>query len=244
MGKLLVAYTTLGFPNKDLFLESLKILDSEIDYLELGLPPNYAKYDGPIIRKSYYHVKKLYKDEEFINLIYEARNLVKKPIILLTYLEEWKDKFNNLINLIKNNNIDGILLPDLIIDFIDEYEKYLSILKRNGINVVLFVTPTVPDNIIKQVSKLSDYFTYYGIRPTTGISLPIDIKILLSRVRRLVDGKLIVGFGLSGEKEIVEALKGGADGIAIGSSIVEILEKYDLDKLRLFIKKMRYILNE
>jgi len=40
-----------------------------------------------------------------------------------------------------------------------------------------------------------------------------------------VRSELVVGFGLSGDKDIVSALRAGADGIAVGTAVISELEK-------------------
>jgi len=242
--RLLVIYNTVGFPDLENYNKAMKIISQqEVDLIELGIPPNYAKYDGPVIRRSYQVVNGKYTEEELWKLIYNTRKELGIPVILLTYLEDWVQKLDELLNKIHNYEVDAILFPDLLIDFIDEYEKYIKLLKDKNIKTVLFVTPTVPDHIISMVQGLSDFFLYYGIRPTTGIQIPIDITTLIKRVRNYIKNKLVVGFGLNNEEEIKAAILAGADGVAIGSSIIELLQTQNFEGLISKLKRIRSILN-
>ncbi|MEM0373469.1 MAG: tryptophan synthase subunit alpha [Sulfolobales archaeon] len=238
-------YNTVGFPDIENYNKAMKIVQEEgADIVELGIPPLYAKYDGPIIRASYQVVRSKYKSEELWKIIYNTRKDLGIPVVLLTYLEEWIYKINELLDNLHKYEIDAILLPDLLIDFIDEYEKYINLLKDNKIKTVLFVTPTIPDHIISKVQGLSDLFLYYGIRPTTGVEIPIDIFTLLRRIKGFIKNKLVVGFGLKSEDEIRNAVVAGADGVAIGSLIIEYIKNYNFNVLKEKIKKIRLILNE
>jgi tryptophan synthase alpha chain len=203
----------------------ISLLEKECDYIEIGIPSSFAKYDGPIIRRSYEIALKNAVVEQIIR---EIKTLNQANKIVLTYLNEWISKIDNENPL---SSFNFILFPDLIIDYYDQFDEL-----RNKMNLTLFVSPSVPDYIIKKVSQYSRPFLYLGIRPTTGVVLPVNIETLISRVKRLINNKLIVGFGLKDREEILLALKAGADGIAIGTSLISPFLKHNfvnaLEKLK------------
>ncbi|QXJ29710.1 Tryptophan synthase alpha chain [Saccharolobus shibatae B12] len=241
MGKLLVVYMTLGYPNVQSFKDFIiGAVENGADILELGIPPKYAKYDGPVIRKSYDKVKGL----DIWPLIADIRKDVSVPIIALTYLEDWIDQLDNFLNIMRDVKLDGVLFPDLLIDYIDDLDKFDGIIKNKGLKNVIFTSPSVPDLLIHKVSKISDLFLYYGVRPTTGVPIPVSVKQLINRVRNLVENKLIVGFGLSSESDLRDALSAGADGIAIGTAFIEEIEKNGVESAINLVKKFRVILDE
>ncbi|ADM28514.1 tryptophan synthase, alpha chain [Ignisphaera aggregans DSM 17230] len=239
--KYLVVYLTAGFPNDRIFMDiASKLKDRGVNYLEIGIPPKYAKYDGPVIRKSYRYVKSLSID--VWRILKETVKIVDIPIILLTYLEEYVDNYRQFLENVYSIGIDSILFPDLLIDLVDRYIEYIDIAKSIGIKIVLFVTPSMPDKFIENISPLSSHFLYYGIRPTTGIPIPITSSTLVKRIRGFVRNKLVVGFGLSID-EIADVVRAGADGIAIGSAIIEKLESNDFDGALKLIEDIRGVLN-
>ncbi|WP_338601530.1 tryptophan synthase subunit alpha [Sulfolobus tengchongensis] len=241
MGKLFVLYMTVGYPNEQGFKEFItKAVDNGVDILELGIPPKYAKYDGPVIRKSYDKVRGL----DIWSLLGYVSEKVDIPIIALTYLEEWINQLGNFLDRLKEIKLDGVLFPDLLIDYIDEFEKIDKIIKSKGIKDVIFTSPSVPDLLIHRVSKISDLFLYYGVRPTTGVPIPVSVKQLINRVRNIVDNKLVVGFGLSNESDLRDALSAGADGVAIGTAFIEEIERNGIDSAVNLVKKIRVILDE
>ncbi len=239
--KSLVIYLTVGFPNERTFIEVIgRLADMGVNYLEIGLPPRYAKYDGPIIRRSYEYVKQ--SNIDVWRTIEKAVKSSDIPIILLTYLEDYANSYRDFLEKVYNIGIDSILLPDLLIDFVDVYREYVDIAKSMGMKTVLFVTPSMPDRFIEEVSPLSDNFLYYGIRPTTGIPIPITPSVLVKRIRSLVKNRIVVGFGLSID-DIADVIRAGADGVAMGSAIIERLESNDVDGLIEFINRVRGVLN-
>ncbi len=234
---------TLGYPDNERYLEFMEdSVKNGADILEIGIPPKYAKYDGPVIRKSYDKVAGKFDLWSFLP---ETRKVIgKTKAIALTYLEDWVADLDGFLSKLKGAGLDGVLFPDLLIDFVDDYESYSEKVKSKGLNNVIFTAPSVPDRMIMQVSRQSDLFLYYGVRPTTGIPLPITVSSLVTRVRNLVDNKLVVGFGLSDENDLRKALGAGADGAAIGTAFIEAIErggvKYAID----LVIKLRSILDE
>ncbi|BAB66273.1 tryptophan synthase subunit alpha [Sulfurisphaera tokodaii] len=243
MRRMLVTYMTLGYPNLESFYQFIeKSVELGTDILEIGLPPKYAKYDGPVIRKSYKAVTSWLKD--YITPLKEVRKKVNIPIIILTYLEDYLSNLDNFLTTLHEIGIDGVLFPDLLIDFIDEYEEYVSKIKGKGVKAVLFTGPSLPDNLIIKASRISDIFLYYGVRPTTGIIIPVSVDSLITRVRNLVQNKLVVGFGLNDFNDLRKALSAGADGVAIGTAFIEEIEKNGIQSALHLVKTIRGILDE
>nr|WP_048099372.1 tryptophan synthase subunit alpha [Acidianus sp. RZ1] len=241
--KMLVSYMTLGYPEEEQYLEFVERSVKEgSDILEIGVPPKYAKYDGPVIRKSYKTVSGKIKD--IWSLLKETRERVRIPIVILTYLEDWVPTLNDFLAKLYSIGIDGLLFPDLLIDYIDDYEEYVKKIKDAGLKAVIFTAPSVPDPLIQKTSTISDLFLYYGVRPTTGVPIPVSVDSLITRVRILVSNKLVVGFGLSDTEDMRKAMRAGADGIAIGTAYIEAIEKGGVDEAIKLVKQYREILNE
>ncbi|MGC8661295.1 MAG: tryptophan synthase subunit alpha [Nitrososphaeria archaeon] len=208
----LVIYNTVGFPDPERFIRFTQGVCNYADVLELGIPPKFAKYDGPTIRRSYAIAGKA----DYMNLI----GRVGCRAVALTYLDGLDlEKFLDDIG-----GVEAVLFPDLLIDYTDKIEEVIKVVRDKSLKSVIFISPSVPDAIIKSASQFADEFVYLGIRPATGVSTPVNVTNLVKRVRGMVNGKLIVGFGLKDNNEIAQAIDGGADGIAVGTSIMKVLE--------------------
>ena len=217
----LVAYLTLGFPDKDTFLRALNFLKDKAELVEVGIPPSFAKYDGPIIRTSYDEVmERGISIDNFDELLKEACEVIpQEKLIAMTYFEDVRDRYEEFLN---RSCAGGLLFADAVIDYVNELDKITKKAKDHSKDTVYFVSPTVPDHIIKQVSELSDPVLYLGVRPATGIPLPVGIPNLLRRVLSLTSKPVVVGFGLKRE-EVPQALENGASGIVVGSALVKAL---------------------
>lgn len=241
--KMLVVYMTLGYPDNERYLEFMEeAVKNGADILEIGIPPKYAKYDGPVIRKSY---EKVAGKFDLWSFLPETRKVIgEAKAVALTYLEDWASELDDFLYKLKGAGLDGVLFPDLLIDFVDDYRAYSSRVREKGLSNVIFTAPSVPDRMIMQVSRQSDLFLYYGVRPTTGIPLPITVSSLVTRVRNLVDNKLVVGFGLSDENDLRKALKAGADGAAIGTAFIQAIDNGGVKQAVDLVIKLRSILDE
>jgi tryptophan synthase alpha chain len=219
----LVVYNTLGFPNPSDFTAFIDgVRKAGADVLEVGLPPRYAKYDGPVIRRSHEIVAKF---GDLSGNLGEVARRAEIPVVILTYLEDHIDHLDQFLDSLKKLNVEGVLFPDLLIDFTQQIDLVVSKVRAHGLKNVLFTSPSVPDSFIKRTGEITDMFLYYGVRPTTGVPIPVDVGALIRRVRNMVRSELVVGFGLSGDKDIVSALRAGADGIAVGTAVISELEK-------------------
>lgn len=241
MRKLLVIYNTIGFPSVDKFRVFVREACTRgVDFFEIGLPPRIAKYDGPAIRRSYAHIRNTGID--VWKVLEETRLDSSVPVIALAYLEEWIERLDYFLEKLSRSGIEYALFPDLLIDYVDLFEDVVEKVEDYGLESVLFVSPSMPDSLIARVSRMSKPFIYYGIRPATGIPLPVEPSVLIKRVRPLINNTLIAGFGLS-LRDIPRVVEAGADGVAIGTAIVESLEKDGVESALKLVEAARGVLD-
>jgi len=215
----LVIYNTVGFPDPDTFTEFIRGAGRYADVIELGIPPKFAKYDGPTIRKSYAVVSG--NGSDYFELIRNVSSCCKT--VALSYLDDLD--LEPFLNKIRDTGVKAVLFPDLLIDHMHELDYVTTSVRGKSLGNVIFVSPSVPDSIMRSASIVADEFVYLGVRPTTGVQTPINVTSVVKRARDIVKGKLIAGFGLKDNSEIAQAISGGADGVAIGTSIMKILEE-------------------
>jgi len=216
--KSVVAYLTVGYPTPELFLRAAEALKPHYDILELGIPPKFAKYDGPVIRRSY-DVASAFGSERLM----ELASAVDAEKYALTYLDGIAGRLDEYLESISRAGFRGVLFPDLVVDFHGEVERVSSSVRSRGMANAIFVSPSTPDAVVEEASRAADGFLYLGVRPATGVPIPISVPSLVRRFRALHDGILIVGFGLKPE-EMGDAARAGADGVAIGTALLDALD--------------------
>jgi tryptophan synthase alpha chain len=136
--------------------------------------------------------------------------------------------------------IDGLIIPDLPpgeLPVLDEAAV------KHGIDIISFIAPNSSKERIREVTGKAKGFIYIvSVTGVTGVrdGFSADLKGLISKVRKVTDLPLCIGFGISSAKQAKQAV-GMADGIIIGSRIIQLMEDRDKSykKLRDFIRETR-----
>lgn len=119
--------------------------------------------------------------------------------------------------------VDGLIVVDLPLE---EAGPLQSALGARGIDLIYLLAPTSTDDRIKRVAEVSSGFIYcVSVTGVTGArkDLGTDLSEFLDRVRAETDVPLIVGFGIS-TREHVERVASMADGVAVGSALINLME--------------------
>ncbi len=221
-------FLTAGYPNIT-FSEKIlkKIVKSNIDFIEIGLPFSDPMADGPLIQESSeVALKNNVSVTTCFNLVKSIRKLNNNiPIILMGYYNPIY-YYGNLefIKKSKISGIDGLIIVDLPMEEDDEFFN-LSI--ENDLPVIRFVTPTTDAKRLKKIIKLARGFIYYiavtGITGTQSASL-MEVKNNIKTLKKFTDLPIIAGFGIKTPTDAVNMSK-FADGVVIGSVLIDKVKK-------------------
>jgi len=226
----LIAYITCGDPTLEY---SLKIVDAlvegGIDMLELGIPFSDPIADGPTIQRAV--VRALNSYIKPINALEMAKKISAKydlPVIILSYYNIiYRSGLENFFNLAAESGVSGVIVPDLPIE---EALEYKAIAKKYDINTIFLAAPSTSDDRLKRIIEFSSGFLYlvsvYGVTGARRKLRKESIRFI-RRVSSISKGKipLAVGFGISKPSHIRNALANGADGVIVGSMIINIIER-------------------
>ena len=221
-------FLTAGYPSieysKDIFK---KILDTEVDFIEIGLPFSDPMADGPLIQhSSQIAIKQNTSVEECLKLVKEIRKINNNiPIILMGYYNPIH-YYGNLkfIKKAVSSGIDGLIIVDLPME---EDEEFYNLSYKNNLPLIRLVTPTTDEERLKKILKNACGFVYYvsvtGITGTKSASIN-DVKNKIKVIKKITKLPVIAGFGI---KNSVDAKKMSSisDGIVIGSSLVNKIEE-------------------
>ena len=240
-------FLTAGYPSleysKDIFK---KILDAEVDFIEIGLPFSDPMADGPLIQhSSQIAIEQNTSVEECFNLVKEIRKINNDiPIILMGYYNPIH-YYGNLKFIKKAvlSGIDGLIIVDLPME---EDEEFYNLSYKNNLPLIRLVTPTTDEERLKKILKNAYGFVYYvsvtGITGTKSASVN-DVKNKIKVIKKITNLPVIAGFGI---KNSVDAKKMSSisDGIVIGSSLVNKIEevykkKNGLNEIFNFLKSFK-----
>lgn len=223
----LVAYVTAGDPNLR-FTQALALALAEAgaDVIELGVPFSDPIADGPVIqRASERALKRGTTLREVLKLAARIRRKSTVPLVVFSYynpvLQFGLERFATQA---AEAGVDGALITDLTPE---EAGGYVKTMRRAGLATVFLAAPTSTPVRLRAIARLSRGFVYViSRRGTTGArqDVPAEVRPLVRRVRRVTSLPIAVGFGIS-RREHVEALGGVADGVVVGSALVERCER-------------------
>jgi tryptophan synthase alpha chain len=221
----LIAYATAGFPTlPESFRRISEIVQAGADMIEIGVPFSDPVADGPMIQQA--SQAALRGGITLKKIIAGVRALSKPvPIILMSYLNPILAYGREIfMRNIKSAGVVGLVVPDLPVE---ESALLAGPARNSGIDLIFIVAPTSPVRKIRRICRASSGFVYcVSISGTTGVrkKLPPDLAGYIRRVRQQTWKPLCVGFGVSTPGQ-VKVIAGLADGVIVGSRIVEAIRK-------------------
>lgn len=228
--KAFISFTTAGFPEEDTSLEIIKsIADSGAHIHEISFPHAEAQADGPIIQLANIEsIKNGINFNKVINIAKEVRKYNQDiGLVMMGYLNNifiyGIEKFSKDVSGI----IDAVICVDLPADVIEENELKEA-LKKENIALIKLITPTTSDDRIKKLVADAEGFIYsVNVAGITGVkSAEIDkVNAQISRIKKYTDLPVVSGFGIKTPEDVKNFSKSNADGIVIGSAIVEKIQE-------------------
>ena len=228
--KAFISFTTAGFPEEDASLEIIKsIADSGAHIHEISFPHAEAQADGPIIQLANIEsIKNGINFNKVISIAREARKYNQEiGLVMMGYLNNifiyGIEKFAKDVSGI----IDAVICVDLPADVIEENELKEA-LKKENIALIKLITPTTSDDRIKKLVADAEGFIYsVNVAGITGVkSAEIDkVNAQISRIKKYTDLPVVSGFGIKTPEDVKNFSKSNADGIVIGSAIVEKIQE-------------------
>ena len=228
--KAFISFTTAGFPEEDTSLEIIKsIADSGAHIHEISFPHAEAQADGPIIQLANIEsIKNGINFNKVISIAREARKYNQEiGLVMMGYLNNifiyGIEKFSKDVSGI----IDAVICVDLPADVIEENELKEA-LKKENIALIKLITPTTSDDRIKKLVADAEGFIYsVNVAGITGVkSAEIDkVNAQISRIKKYTDLPVVSGFGIKTPEDVKNFSKSNADGIVIGSAIVEKIQE-------------------
>ena len=228
--KAFISFTTAGFPEEDASLEIIKsIADSGAHIHEISFPHAEAQADGPIIQLA--NIESIKNGINFNKVISIARQARKYNqeigLVMMGYLNNifiyGIEKFAKEVSGI----IDAVICVDLPADVVEENELKEA-LKKENIALIKLITPTTSDDRIKKLVADAEGFIYsVNVAGITGVkSAEIDkVNAQISRIKKYTDLPVVSGFGIKTPEDVKNFSKSNADGIVIGSAIVEKIQE-------------------
>jgi tryptophan synthase alpha chain len=225
--KALIPFLTAGDPN----LETTEALvlamaDAGADIIELGVPFSDPSAEGPTIQRS--STRALAQGtslRSILQLVDRLRARVEVPLVLMGYANPLHAMgAEPFAKAAREVGVDGIIIPDLTPE---DGAPYLDPTREAGIDVILLAAPTTRPARLEMLAKQTQGFLYYvSLQGVTGaraaLSQGIEARVRLAQ--SFGDIPVCVGFGVA-TPEHAKAIGAYADGVVVGSAIVDTIEE-------------------
>jgi tryptophan synthase alpha chain len=225
-GPSIVAFLTAGYPEPATFLSVLKEVGEAADAVEIGVPFSDPMADGITIQRS-----SRAAIEQGVSLRWILDRLAARdfelpcPVLLMSYLNPLLAYgFEALAARAFETGVSGLIVPDLPYE---ESEPLRKRLEERGLALVQLVTPETRATRLEALCAASRGFVYAVTRSGitgTDSDLPPGLAEYLDRVRAVARIPVCAGFGVR-RPEQVALIGKHADGVIVGSALVEVLER-------------------
>lgn len=249
--KALIPFITAGDPQPALTVDLMHALVAGgADIIELGVPFSDPMADGPVIQRAseraLAHGVRLRDVLDYVAQF--RRSNADTPVVLMGYANPIERMgIQPFVLAAKEAGVDGVLVVDYPPQ---ECEEFAALMREQAMDAIFLLAPTSTDERIKQVAKVASGYVYYvSLKGVTGSAkLDLDsVAAMMPRIRAHVDLPIGVGFGIR-DAASAKAVAGFADGVVIGSRIIETLENTPVEQaaqvVQAFIASIRSALDQ
>ena len=225
----LVAFVTAGDGDTPAILDAL--VAGGADVIELGMPFTDPMADGPAIQAA--NLRSLGAGTTTATILRIARAFRERhpavPLVLMGYANPMLRRGADWFALAcQDAGVDGVICVDLPPE---EDDQLGPMLRAHGVALVRLATPTTDAARLPQVLDGASGFLYYvSVAGITGLqqAAQTSIETAVARLKAATDLPVAVGFGIR-TPEQAAAIARVADGVVVGSAIVELVAAHGAD---------------
>jgi len=225
--KVLIPYVTVGYPDVETTLKVVPLLAKNgADMIELGIPFSDPLADGVTIQQaSFQALQNGVTTSTCLEVANKLRQQVNVPLVFMSYYNPlFKYGLERFCRDCAKAGIDGLIIPDLPPEEGSGLEK---LAQNNNIDVIYLLAPTSTLERIRLVADHSSGFIYLvSVTGVTGArqESPKNLSGFISRVRKVTDKPLCVGFGIASPEQARQIAQ-VADGVIVGSRLIQLIEQ-------------------
>ncbi|MED1204986.1 tryptophan synthase subunit alpha [Heyndrickxia acidicola] len=236
--KAFVPYIMAGDGGLEILGERLTFLEeSGATVVEVGVPFSDPVADGPTIQAA--GIRALEAGTTLKGILAEltaSKSTRSIPIVMMSYFNPiYVYGAEIFAQECVEAGVDGLIIPDLPYEeeeiIADELDKY-------GISLIRLAAITSPDERLEKLAKQTEGFLYaVTVTGITGARTSIreGIALYLKKLKQYSKVPVLAGFGVSTPEQVRE-LGDASDGVVVGSRIIELFQKNDLEAIQALIQ--------
>lgn len=198
------------------------------DVIELGLPFSEPIAEGPTIQSAIVRALDAgMTPERFFDFVADLD--VSPTLVCMTYYNlvyQYGDDVGPVpfVERAADVGIEGLVIPDLPVEEADPLREACD---DAGLDLIFIVAPTTEGNRLERMRELVSGYVYVQARlGTTGARDDVSDSTAKS-LARVADWSVpaAVGFGIKTGEHAERIVRAGADGVIVGSALVDIIAK-------------------
>ncbi|HWB40761.1 MAG TPA: tryptophan synthase subunit alpha [Gemmatimonadales bacterium] len=234
----LIPYLTAGYPDLPASADALRAADEIADLLEVGVPFSDPLADGPTIQRSTFQaLEQGMTLTGTLELI--ARCRLRRPVVVFSYLNPiLRYGLDRFLRDAGDLGVAGLLLTDLPAGSDPAVEEAV---RESPLDLIRLIAPTTRRERLAAAVDGAEGFIYLVARlGVTGASrmLAADLAESVERVRQATALPVAVGFGISTAEQAATVGR-LADGVVVGSALVDVLGSGGVPAARRFLGDLR-----
>ncbi len=241
--KAFIPFITCGDPSLEVSKEIIITMAHQgADIIELGIPFSDPTAEGETIQKaSYRALKQGVTTDKIFQMVEDVRKEITTPLVFMTYANVvFSYGIKKFLSKCQAYAIQGLILPDVPYEEKDEFEP---ICQEYGVDFISLIAPTSAQRIEKIAKEATGFIYVVSSLGTTGVRKEIksNVKEIVKTIKTITNVPCAVGFGISTPHQAKE-IASFADGIIVGSRIVEMIEEYkdqSPEKVKEYVKSMK-----
>ena len=228
-GTALVPFLTAGDPDLETTEQLiLAMAQTGADVIEIGVPFSDPTAEGPTIQRSSSRALQSGTSlRSILLMVGRLRDQVEQPLVLMGYANPVHAMgAEAFAKAAADVGVDGVIFPDLTPE---DGKAYLDPCREAGIHPILLAAPTTrPDRLKMLVEETRGFLYYVSLQGVTGArsELAQGIEEKVRAAQALGETPVCVGFGISTPEQAAK-IGAYADGVVIGSAIVDRIEAAD-----------------
>jgi tryptophan synthase alpha chain len=239
----LIPYLTAGYPSADASAAALRSAAEVSDIIEVGVPFSDPLADGPTIQRSTFEaLRQGMTLAGTLDLIGRAE--LTRPVVVFSYLNPiLRYGIPRFLADAESLGIAGLILTDLPAGSDPAVE---SAVQGSSLDLIRLIAPTTsPARLAAAVAGAQGFVYLVARLGVTGAtsSLAAGLTESIAAVRRATPLPVAVGFGIS-TPEQARSVGRMADGVVVGSALVEILGRDGVRAAGRFLGSLRKALDE
>lgn len=232
-GKAFIPFVTAGDFGLDMTEKLLfAIQENGADLIEVGIPFSDPTAEGPVIQEASERALLLgTTPQKIMDMVKHARhNGLTIPLAFMTYANPvFTFGIENFAKECVECNVCAVIIPEIPFE---EKHEMSDIFEKYDVDFISLIAPTSHDRIKMIASEATGFVYCVSSMGVTGMRREITTNVgeMVELVKQVKDIPCAIGFGVS-TPEQAKKMSQYADGVIIGSAIVNIVAQHGKDSV-------------